>query len=216
MLKKISFWFGLLAVVLLVVIFFNLKEQSKIINPVLEQPTEKVQPKNPSEVTIFPADPVRGVKNGAKLTIVQFSDFTCPYCAQMAVLLSVMVAQNKDRVSLVWKDFPLAEHEQSLPAAKAAQCASLQGKFWDYHDKLFQNQSSLSDFVYESIANDLKLNMPKFLTCLSNNETLPLIQRNIMEGRSVGLDGTPYYIINGRVHSGILTQTELNDLLSGY
>ncbi|MFZ5390678.1 MAG: DsbA family protein [Patescibacteria group bacterium] len=215
-LRKFSFWFSLLAIGLMVVIFVNLKEQSKIINPVLQTPIDEVEFKSPQDVIIFPADPVRGIRNGAKLTIVQFSDFSCSYCAQMAGLLKVWVEQNKDRVSLVWKDFPLAEHEQSLPAAKAAQCASLQGKFWEYHDKLFAAQSNLGDFLYESTANDLKLDMPKFLTCLSGNETLPLIKRNMTEGQAVGLDGTPYYIINGRVHSGILTEEDLNNLLAGY
>lgn len=216
MLKQPIFWFSLLAVGLLAVIFVNLKEQSKIINPVLQTPVDKVVPKDPKDVIIFPADPVRGLKSGAKLTIVQFSDFTCPYCAQMAGLLKVWVEQNKDRVSLVWKDFLLLENDQALPAAKAAQCASLQGKFWEYHDRLFAAQSNLGDFLYESTANDLKLDIPKFLTCLSGNETLPLIKRNITEGQSVGLDGTPYYIINGRVHSGILTEEDLNNLLAGY
>ncbi len=216
MFKQPIFWFSLLAVGLMVVIFVNLKEQSKIINPVLQTPLDKVELKDPKDVIIFPADPVRGLKNNAKLTIVEFSDFTCSYCGQMSGLLKTWVEQNKDRVSLVWKDYPLPEQAEALPAAKAAQCASLQGKFWEYHDRLFAGQTNLGNFLYESIANDLKLDMPKFLICLSDNQTLPLIKRNMAEGQSVGLDGTPYYVINGRVHSGILTEKDLNDLLSVY
>jgi len=217
MFKKPAFWFSLLTLLVIVTMVVQLRQQSRLINPILTSTTDTaIQPKSPDKVTIFPADPVRGVRSGASVTIVQFSDFECPYCAQMAPLLKQFVEQNQDRVSLVWKDFPLPDHINALSAAQAAQCAALQNKFWEYHDELYANQSSLGDTLYEKVANNLNLDMPKFITCRGQGQALPLIQRNMQEGQAVGVDGTPYYIINGRVHSGILTQTELNDLLLGY
>ena len=80
----------------------------------------------------------------ASVEIIEFSDFQCPYCQSVAPVLKQLMAKYGDRVKLVWKDFPLPNHPDARPAAEAALCANDQGKFWAYHDKLFDNQSEMT------------------------------------------------------------------------
>ena len=168
--------------------------------------------KLPDQVSVFPTDPVRGAP-AATVTIVEFGDFECPYCAQVAPTLENAISQSNGKLKLVWKDFPLPSHAQAQAAAEAAQCAARQGKFWEYHDALFQAQDNLSDIMYLSLAGEVGLNYEAFGSCLTNHATLPLIERNLAEGTSIGVDGTPFFIINGQAVSGLITPEQLEALL---
>ena len=168
--------------------------------------------KLPDQVSVFPTDPVRGAP-AATVTIVEFGDFECPYCAQVAPTLENAISQSNGKLKLVWKDFPLPSHAQAQAAAEAAQCAARQGKFWEYHDALFQAQDNLSDIMYLSLAGETGLNYETFSSCLTNHATLPLIERNVAEGTSIGVDGTPFFIINGQAVSGLITPEQLEALL---
>ena len=168
--------------------------------------------KLPDQVSVFPTDPVRGAP-AATVTIVEFGDFECPYCAQVAPTLENAISQSNGKLKLVWKDFPLPSHPQAQAAAEAAQCAGKQGKFWQYHDALFQAQDNLSDIMYLSLAGEVGLNYEAFSSCLTNHATLPLVERNLAEGTSIGVDGTPFFIINGQAVSGLITPEQLEALL---
>jgi len=168
--------------------------------------------KLPDQVSVFPTDPVRGAP-AATVTIVEFGDFECPYCAQVAPTLENAISQSNGKLKLVWKDFPLPSHAQAQAAAEAAQCAARQGKFWEYHDALFQAQDNLSDIMYLSLAGEVGLNYEAFSSCLTNHATLPLVERNLAEGTSIGVDGTPFFIINGQAVSGLITPEQLEALL---
>ena len=168
--------------------------------------------KLPSQVSVFASDPVRGAP-AATVTIVEFGDFECPYCAQVAPTLENAISQSNGKLKLVWKDFPLPSHAQAQAAAEAAQCAARQGKFWEYHDALFQAQDNLSDIMYLSLAGEVGLNYEAFSSCLTNHATLPLVERNLAEGTSIGVDGTPFFIINGQAVSGLITPEQLEALL---
>ncbi|MDZ4230140.1 MAG: thioredoxin domain-containing protein [Candidatus Veblenbacteria bacterium] len=176
--------------------------------PVTSLPVTKL----PGQVSIFPTDPVRG-ETGASVTVVEFGDFECPYCAETAVTVEKVISQSGGKLKLVWKDFPLPSHSQAQAAAEAAQCAQRQGKFWEYHDALFSKQDSLNSTTYLSLAGELGLDFDNFSRCLSSHETLPLIERNLAEGTAIGVDGTPFFVINGQAVSGVLTEDQLRSLV---
>ncbi len=181
--------------------------------PVFDNPITESGTKLPQDVIIFGADPVRGEKS-AEVTIVEFSDFSCPYCAEVSGLLKTAVENNKGKIKLVWKDFPLPDHAESLPAAEAAQCAGAQGKFWEYHDKLFAAQNSLGEVLYNNLAVELGLDTVEFKSCLTEYKSRALIQKNFNEGQAVGLDGTPFLIVGAKTHTGVITVEELRQLIS--
>lgn len=213
-LQQPNFWllFALILVSVLA-IWQQVADTRKLQPPVFNNPITASGTKLPQDVTIFGADPVRGEKS-APVTIVQFSDYSCPYCAEVTGLLKTAVENNKGKIKLVWKDFPLPDHAESLPAAEAAQCAGSQGKFWEYNDKLFAAQNNLGIELYNNLAIELGLDTIEFKNCLTEYKSRPLIQKNFNEGQAVGLDGTPFLIVGGRTNTGVITVEELKQLIS--
>ena len=174
---------------------------------------ESVGPtKAPSQLTVLPADPVRGAST-APVTLIEFSDFQCSYCAQVAPILGQVVAASQGRVRLVWKDFPLPDHNQALPAAEAAQCAGRQGKFWEYHDKLFERQAELGPGLYQALATEVGLATEPFQQCLAQHELKPFIERNVSEGAAIGVDATPFLVWGDKIYRGTFTSEELTQFL---
>ncbi len=163
--------------------------------------------------TIFPVDPTLGPADG-RVVIIVFSDFQCPFCAQVAPVLRAAVEKHQGVVKLVWKDFPLPQHQAAVPAAEAAQCAAQQGKFWQYHDALFANQARLGDELYQELAGAAALDMIKFGACRREHASQPLITRNLEEAAAARVDSTPYLFINGQPWSGVVTAEELDQLIA--
>ena len=154
-------------------------------NPILEVNTD--------------GDPVEGSKN-APVTIVEFSDFQCPYCGRFAIETLSQIKTNyidTGKVKVVYKDFPLSFHENAQKAAEAAQCAFDQDKFWEFHDKIFQNQQDLSVISLKRFASELELNTEKFNGCLDSGKMAARVQKDVQEGASVGISGTPAFLVNG-------------------
>jgi protein-disulfide isomerase len=102
----------------------------------------------------------------------------------------------------VYKDFPLPTHPNAQKAAEAARCAGEQGKYWEYHDLLFTNQSKLDVANLKKFAADLQLNTTRFNTCLDNGTYAEKIRQDVTEGQRVGVGGTPAFFINGRLLAG--------------
>lgn len=153
------------------------------------------------EVAITPNDPVRG-NSQAKVTIIEFSDFQCPFCGRAEPTLKQIFETYGDQVKLVYKNFPLPFHEHAQDAAIAALCAKDQGKFWEYHDVLFQNQDSLKITDLKKYASDLSLKTQNFNSCLEDKKYKGQIEADMMEGNKLGVRGTPAFFINGRLVSG--------------
>ncbi len=144
--------------------------------------------------------PTMGAKD-RKIVMVEFSDFQCPYCASASVNVKQFMAKHKDKVTLVYKHFPLTQiHPEALPAARAAWAANKQGKFWEYHDILFANQAKLGEPLYLETATKLKLDLKKFNADRKIADAA--IVKDFTLGRKVGIEGTPTFILNGELVAG--------------
>ncbi len=139
----------------------------------------------------------------AKVTLVEFSDFQCPYCARASQPVEEILAAYPDQVRVVFLHFPLESiHPQALAAAVAAECAHQQGKFWEMHDKLFENQRTLTAENFTTWASELGLDADKFASCSSDSSTEARVRSDMTMGEKAGVGGTPSFYINGTPHSG--------------
>ncbi len=145
--------------------------------------------------------PVRGKAN-APVTVVEFSDFQCPFCARAEGELVKVREAYKDQVKIVYKDFPLPIHPNAPKAAEASRCAREQEKYWEYHDILFANNNALEVPNLKKFAADLKLDTAKFDACLDGDKYAKEIAKDMEEGTRVGVGGTPAFFVNGRFLSG--------------
>lgn len=156
-------------------------------------------------------------KKGAKepvVQIIEFGDFECRHCAQLAKDLDVVVETYPDKVQVVWKDMPnTSTHPHAEQAAIAAHCAKRQGKFWPYHDQLFAQQSLLSQSLFRSVAQELNLNMDQFSQCMESQSTLPIVQRDLAEGLALGLNATPTLFIEGDRLVGQVSRQEVMQIV---
>jgi protein-disulfide isomerase len=150
-----------------------------------------------------------------KIIMAEFSDFECPYCSKAQVVVKEFMSRNQNDVTLVYKHFPLTEiHEQAEPAALASWAAMQQGKFWEYHDALFAQQSKLGEGFYLELANTLKLDVDKFNRDRNSPEAKAAIKKDFELGKSLGVRGTPSFFINGRFLSGVPNVKNLEDLVA--
>ena len=147
----------------------------------------------------------KGSRN-AKVTIVEFSDFQCPFCGRFYSETLSQIEQNyinNNKVKFVYADFPLESiHPNAFPAALAARCAGEQDKFWEFHDKLFENQALLSESNYKQWAQELGLDTDKFNSCFDSKKYENQIRDDFQDGSSQGISGTPGFIINNQLVSG--------------
>jgi protein-disulfide isomerase len=143
-------------------------------------------------------DPAIGLAN-APITIVEFSDYQCPYCLQWHQQVFNQLRQDyPDKVRFVYRDFPLTSiHPEAGPAAEAANCANDQGAFWPYHDKLFSGQYALSEQAYKQYASDLGLDQGRFADCLSSHRYANEVQADFDFASSLGIRSTPTFFVNG-------------------
>jgi protein-disulfide isomerase len=154
------------------------------------------------DVSLTATDPSAG-STSAPVTIVEFSDFQCPYCRQVAPTLKRIRDTYGDRVRIVWKDFPLTQiHPQAFRAGEAGHCAAEQGKFWEYHDRLFANQQALQPADLKKHAADLGLDSAKFDACLDSSKYGDRVREGVAQGSRLGVNSTPTMYINGRLVSG--------------
>jgi predicted DsbA family dithiol-disulfide isomerase len=147
--------------------------------------------------------PVRGAANPV-VTIVEFSDFECPFCKQVQSVLKQLVETYGREVRLVFKHLPLEGHRNSLPAARAAYCAAEQDRFWQFHDALFA-AGNLSPPGFEQIAADLGLGLPRFHECVASERSRAAVVKDVEAAGRLRLDSTPSFVVNGKVIKGALS-----------
>lgn len=150
-----------------------------------------------------------------KIIMAEFSDFECPFCARGYAVVKEFMAKNQNDVTLVFKHFPLKEiHQQAEPAAFAAWAALQQGKFWEYHDALFEQQPKLGEEFYLELANTLKLDVDRFNRDRKSAEAKAAIKKDFELGKSLGVRGTPSFVVNGVFFSGVPDTKDLEALVA--
>lgn len=156
--------------------------------------------------------PERGPQD-ARITLVEFSDFECPYCSlAVAQVNAIMAAYPKD-VKLIYKQFPLSMHPHASLAAAASLAANAQGKFWPMHDVLFQNSRKLNRQNILAWASELHLDIGKFTADLDSGKYQAVIQKDMSDGEAAGVYGTPAFFINGRHYNGPVSLETLKPIL---
>ncbi len=184
------------------------KSEAEILQ-VLEGSTLAKQAKQRNRILLDPVEipiagaPFKGPAN-AKVTIVEFSDFQCPYCAVAVRKLDALLAAYPQDVRLVFKQFPLEIHSKAALAAAAALSAQMQGMFWPMHDKLYAGFRSLSRDNILGWANELGLDPVKFQAGMDSPKTQAAVQREMEEGIRAGVQGTPTVFLNGKKYQGSL------------
>ena len=157
-------------------------------------------------------EPSLGPAN-APVTIVEFSDFQCPYCRQTQSTLKQLMAEYEGKIKLVFRDFPLRNiHPQAQKAAEAAQCAAEQQKFWPYHDKLFASTNLQMDEL-KKFAQELALNMEQFTSCLDSSKYAAGIDADMQAGQQAGVNATPTFFVNGYPLSGAASYERFKELV---
>ncbi len=154
-----------------------------------------------TDVTVADDDPVRGPKD-APITIVEFSEYQCPFCARVTPTLKALEQKYAGKIRIVYKDFPLQNHLQAPKAAEAAHCAGDQGKYWELHDRLFANQSLLQVPELKKHAAAVGLDQAKFDQCLDGGAHGARVQEDVVYGNAMGVTSTPTLYINGRLVTG--------------
>jgi protein-disulfide isomerase len=194
------YFFGMLAAML-----FNIKKK---------EPTNLLNFVKEEEVLLNSQDdPQIGNKN-AKVRIVEFGDFQCPYCREAFPTVREIISKYQDRIHFIYRDFPVADqHPVAAKAAEAGQCANEQGKFWEFHDKIFINQGELSLDNLSVFASAAGLESEKFNQCLRSGKYASEVLQDLLDGKKLGVKGTPTFFINGYRVSGVIPREMFINLI---
>ena len=166
---------------------------------------------DPVTLNLFGA-PVKGAAN-AKVTIVEFSDFQCPFCVKAIPQLDALLKAFPNDVRLVYKQFPLDQHNQAELAARASLAAHAQGKFWPLHDKMYANPRIINRTTALAWAKELGLDIPKFTQVLDAPETAAAVKRDMSDGTRAAVSATPTIFINGKKYQGAIEVGQLMPII---
>ena len=158
--------------------------------------------------------PVRGAA-GARVTVLEFADYECPYCQQIQPVIEKIETEFKGKINVAFKDFPLPMHPTAPKAAEAAHTAQGEPscKYWEYHDVLYaKKQLDLASL--KTYAGDLKLDTAAFSTCLDKGQSAGLVNEQAAEAQSLALQGTPTFLVNGRMVNGTLSYEKLRAVIA--
>ncbi|HEY7292167.1 MAG TPA: thioredoxin domain-containing protein [Vicinamibacterales bacterium] len=156
---------------------------------------------DPPRLTVSGTGPSKG-DTKAPIQMIEFSDFQCPFCLRAQPTVEQVLKTYGDRIHFVYRHYPLPSHPGAKPAAEASACANEQGKFWPYHDRLFEQPGKLSDADLKKSAADLGLDTARFNSCVDSHKYKDQVEADMKDGNDVGVDGTPAFFINGRMLSG--------------
>ncbi|MDP1889374.1 MAG: thioredoxin domain-containing protein [Gemmatimonadaceae bacterium] len=159
-------------------------------------------------------DHVKGPEN-AKVTLIAYSDFECPYCLNHKATVDQVVENYGDDVRVVFRHFPLSFHPEAEKAAEASECAAEQGKFWEMHDKIFaaNEAGTMSVNKWKEEAKKLGLNTTKFNDCLDSGKYASNISDEAASGSAAGVEGTPATFVNGELVSGALPYDQFKQII---
>ena len=214
--KKTTVWkalSGILFLLLLASIYtsgFGLFDKSPTGGTVIDNP--QAQPNAPEPNIIdtskwdLSREPILG-KEDAVVEMIIFDDFQCPFCArfeQQAFLDIKKEYIDTGKVKFIYMHLPLGFHPMAQPAAEATECAHEQGKFWELHDKIFENQASLNEDNLKKWAEEIELDMDKYNTCYDTGKYSERVKEEMSLGQQSGIQGTPSFLINGKLAVGAI------------
>ncbi len=156
---------------------------------------------------------IRGDIENAKVVLVEYSDFECPFCSRHHPTMEDIMTEFGDDVAWVYRHFPLSFHAEAEPSAIASECAAEQGAFWEYADELFDNQDELGDEYYLELAGDLALDVSAFTECYETEATADAVNEDRVSGAASGANGTPATFINGTLVSGAVPYDTLAQIV---
>ena len=157
---------------------------------------------DPFRIEVAAEGPAKGPAS-APVTVVEFSDFQCPYCKQVVPTVEQALEKYDGKIRVVFRQYPLTSiHPQAFKAAEASLCAADQNKFWELHDLMFEEQSALDEAALQEKAKRLGLDEAAFATCLSTGKYTAQVQGDLKAGTAAGVTGTPAFFVNGRPLSG--------------
>lgn len=220
--KNKNFFFGLVVGIALVALIGwvilamggNNRNGGKVVTSNKAKPTEKMPSESASAgFNITENDHVRGNMD-ASVTIVEFSDFQCPYCSRFHNTMKKVAEKYPNKVRWVYKNFPLDSiHPNARSAAEAAECAGEQGKFWEFADTMFSNQSDMGIAMYKQTAVDLGLDSKQFNNCVDTRKYKNKVNEDYQLGIKNGVRGTPGNFINGKSYPGALPFEQLQSII---
>jgi protein-disulfide isomerase len=150
----------------------------------------------------------------AKVTMVEFADFECPYCRQWySSVYEKLYTNYSTKIRFIYRDFPLSLHPNAKPAAVAANCAGAQGNYWDYFRKLYSDPRGLGSAMYTAYAQEIGLDVPAFNSCIGSNKYANEIDLDLQDGTRLGVNGVPAFFINARYISGLQPYETFRDAI---
>lgn len=176
------------------------ERQSAYIAELKKKYPTKIALKAPTVDVAIGDAPTKG-KADAPITIIEFSDYECPFCKKVEPTLQEVLKKYGDKIRFAFRNYPLPFHQQARPAAIASLCANDQGKFWPYHDKLVA-ASDLSAANLQQLASDVGLDRKKFDECVKADKFAAVVDADLKAGQDAGVNGTPAFFINGRMLDG--------------
>ncbi|MBW3017830.1 DsbA family protein [Candidatus Woesearchaeota archaeon] len=186
--KKYSWLISLAVIIAIVVVIVNI---DNILNIDLESQSEYM---SEEEFVQFESEQIQFVNNPDGILIEVFSDFECPMCIKSFPILHSLIAKYNGQINFQYKHLPLDYHKHAFKAALASECARDQDKFLEYHDLLFRKGA---DGDLQNYAQALGLDIEKFSQCLISEEKAPVVQRDIQEAMARGVEGTPWFFVDG-------------------
>jgi protein-disulfide isomerase len=180
-------------------------------SPLIHGPGNRPVLENPVLVPVAGA-PSKGPED-ARVVLIEFSDFECPYCRQAVGQVEALMKMFPHDIRLYYKQFPLSMHPHARLAAAAALAANAQGKFWEMHDQLFANSHDLTEAHIMALAKQLGLDMTRFAADLKSGKFDPAINKDMKDGENAGVEGTPAFFINGKLYNGPMDVSRVKPLI---
>ncbi len=216
---KMLFVFGLVTGIALTAIFYSTtwpingdkteKDNIEVIDVGQEEEQELILATPTAE------DWIRGDIETAKVVLIEYSDFECPYCSKHQPTMIEIMDKYEGDVAWVYRHLPLSFHENALPSALASECAGEQGEFWAFADVMYENRENLGDDLYFDVADDLGLDLQQFETCYTTEKYISNIEADLDSAFAAGANGTPATFVNGMLVSGALPIDAFVDIIDG-
>ena len=198
---------NILMIIMLVLMVVMLFQLNVINNRVGVLTGDVVTPVEPFDNTFdLEGSPVLGDLDKAKVVIIEFSDFQCPYCASGQSTMNALYEKYGNDIAIVFKHFPLSFHQYAQQAAEASMCADDQDMFWEYHDGLFDNQAGINPGYFPQLATELGLDLEDFNDCVNSGKYTSKVNEDFAYGAELGITGTPGFFVNGEIVKGAQPQ----------